>query len=85
MQNFGETIETPIPRTKLEHESKMQLLKTYSHTSKRQGSEVGKLRKKQIYGRPSLKGEEELVKENHRHVTRDGGGRDEEDAWKSEK
>ena len=26
-------------------------------------------------GRPSLKGQEEIVKENHRHVTRDGGGR----------
>ena len=58
----------------LEHESKMRLLKTHSHTSERQGNEAGKVRKK-VKGRPSLKGQEEIVMENHRHVTRDGGGR----------
>ena len=58
----------------LEHESNMRLLKTRSHTSERQGNKAGKVRKTRMKGGPSLKGEEEIVKGNHRHVTCDGGG-----------
>ena len=58
----------------LEHESKMRLLETHSQTSERQGNGVGKVNIR-MQGRPSLKGQETCVKENHRHVTRDGEGR----------
>ena len=51
----------------------MRVLKTHSQTSERQGHEAGKVREKNK-GRPSLKGQEEIVNENHRHVTHGGGG-----------
>ena len=60
MQNYGKFMETPIPQ--LEHESKMRLLKTHSHTSERQGNEAVKYVKKKTKGGPSLKGQEEIVK-----------------------
>ena len=52
----------------------MRLVKTHSHTSEPQGREAGKVRNKLVKGRPSLEAQEQIVKENHRHVTRDGGG-----------
>ena len=61
----------------------MRLVKTHSHTSEPQGREAGKVRNKLVKGRPSLEAQEQIVKENHRHVTRDGGG-GEEDTWESE-
>ena len=36
-----------------------------SHTFGRQGNEAGKVRKKEMKGRPSLKGQEESVNERH--------------------
>ena len=61
----------------------MRLLKTHSHASERQDNEAGKVRQTKMKGRPSLKGQEEIVNEGHRHVTRNGRG-GEKDAWKSE-
>ena len=47
MQNYGKFGEIPVP---LDHESKMRLLKTHSHTSERPGYEARKNAKKVIEG-----------------------------------
>ena len=51
-QNYGNSWKPPFHER--EHESKIRLLKTPSHTSERQGSEAGKARKN-MKGRPNLK------------------------------
>ena len=59
----------------LEDESNMLLLKPHSRTSELRGNEADEVRrKKRKNGRPTFKGQEEIVNENHRHATRNGGG-----------
>ena len=41
MQKYGKFGETPVPLL-IEHESKMRVLKTHSHTSERLGYEARK-------------------------------------------
>ena len=71
MQKYGKFMETRFHE--LEHESKIRLLKTHSHTSERRGYEADTKRsegreRKEAYP----KGTGKNVNENHHHITCQG-------------
>ena len=81
MQTYGAFMKTRFHE--LAHKSKMRLLKPTPAPLNGKATQPAKYVNK-MEGRPSPKGQEEIVNESHRRVTRNGGG-GKENAWKSEK